>query len=233
MKDKPFNNPFAKVGKAMKKDLASRKDEEAHAAERAAKAQRDAAEAARTANSAQVADEDLFLSAMRGAAPIHGDTRGVSRPPLPPGDASAVPIHDEDAEVLAELSSLVDGSAEFDIADSDEFIEGGLEGLDRRIFRKLRNGDFSVRAHLDLHGFRKDEAKQEVELFLTKARADGQRCVLIVHGRGLNSKDQIPVLKTALKSWLERGRIARSILAFSTARPHDGGAGAVYVLLRR
>ena len=57
--------------------------------------------------------------------------------------------------------------------------------------------------------------------------------MLIVHGRGLHSKDQIPVLKDALRSWLERGPVARAVLAFTTARPHDGGAGAVYVLLRR
>ena len=57
--------------------------------------------------------------------------------------------------------------------------------------------------------------------------------MLIVHGRGLNSKDNIPVLKVAVKAWLERGRIGKSVLAFCTARPHDGGAGAVYVLLRR
>jgi DNA-nicking Smr family endonuclease len=54
-----------------------------------------------------------------------------------------------------------------------------------------------------------------------------------VHGRGLNSKDQIPVLKDAVRLWLARGRIAKSVLAFATARPTDGGAGAVYVLLRR
>ena len=57
--------------------------------------------------------------------------------------------------------------------------------------------------------------------------------MLIVHGRGNHSKDQIPVLKQAVRSWLERGQISRVVLAFTTARPHDGGAGAMYVLLRR
>ena len=62
---------------------------------------------------------------------------------------------------------------------------------------------------------------------------DGYRCVLVVHGRGLNSKDQIPVLKEHMKSWLARGRTGRHVLAFTSARQHDGGAGALYVLLRR
>jgi DNA-nicking Smr family endonuclease len=57
--------------------------------------------------------------------------------------------------------------------------------------------------------------------------------VLIVHGRGHNSKDQIPVLKSRLANWLARGQWARLILGFTSARPCDGGAGALYVLLRR
>jgi DNA-nicking Smr family endonuclease len=57
--------------------------------------------------------------------------------------------------------------------------------------------------------------------------------VLIIHGRGHNSREGIPVLKERLQVWLTRGRIGRHVLAFATARPQDGGAGAVYVLLRR
>jgi DNA-nicking Smr family endonuclease len=57
--------------------------------------------------------------------------------------------------------------------------------------------------------------------------------VLIIHGRGRRSKDQIPVLKERLKVWLSRGRVGRGVLAFCTARPADGGAGALYVLLRK
>jgi DNA-nicking Smr family endonuclease len=90
-----------------------------------------------------------------------------------------------------------------------------------------------VQAHLDLHGLVSDEARPAVEKFLLRARADGRRCVLIIHGRGHGSKEGIPVLKERLKVWLTRGRIGRGVLAFCTARPTDGGAGAVYVLLRK
>jgi DNA-nicking Smr family endonuclease len=76
-------------------------------------------------------------------------------------------------------------------------------------------------------------ARVEVERFVMGASAAGHRGVLIVHGRGHGSKDNVPVLKERLKSWLARGRIGRSILAFTSARPADGGTGALYVLLRR
>jgi len=99
--------------------------------------------------------------------------------------------------------------------------------------RRLKAGDFAVADHLDLHGLRREPARDAVEQFIARSRAAGKRCVLIVHGKGLNSKDHIPVLKLHLQGWLSRGRIGRNILAFSTARPHDGGTGAVYVLLRR
>ena len=125
------------------------------------------------------------------------------------------------------------GKTRFEIQDSDEFMEGCIEGLDRRVLRKLGKGEYSVRAHLDLHGMLRDEAKEEVERFLAKAQQDSQRCVLVVHGRGKNSKDGVPILKLLLQGWLSRGRISKRVLAFCTARPEDGGAGAVYVLLRK
>ena len=65
------------------------------------------------------------------------------------------------------------------------------------------------------------------------AYAAGQRCVLLIHGRGRNSKDNRPVLKEQVRIWLSHGRLSRLVLAFATAPLTNGGAGAVYVLLRR
>lgn len=176
----------------------------------------------------KVADEaELFLSAMDGVVPI--PDRGKAPTPIVPNPR----IVDENAEALARLAELVSGQGPFDISNSDEFIEGGAPDVDKRLLAALRHGDFAVQGHLDLHGMTKVEARDAVEQFLHASRREGKRCVLLVHGRGLNSKDQIPVLKENLKVWLNRGRIGREVLAFATARPHDGGAGAVYVLLRR
>lgn len=229
-RDEPFNNPFAKLGDGMKRELKkARKAEKRALYEQWSKPSKPSTP---DKASGPASDEDLFLAAVGGAERMD-DPRGQVAPALPPADASAVPVYDEDAEALAELASLVDGTGSFDITDTDEFIEGCMEGLDRRVLQKLKRGDFAHRGHLDLHGMQRDEARAAVERFLSDRRAAGHRCVLIVHGRGLNSKDQIPVLKGLLKNWFERGRIAKSVLAFCTARPHDGGAGAMYVLLRK
>jgi DNA-nicking Smr family endonuclease len=213
-KQETFNSPF----KALKKKALA--PEPAKVAPRPVAAPPDSPAAA--------PDEDLFSLAMSGVLPI-ADPRG-SAPPRAPRPANVV---DDDAETLARLAELVSGDGPFDIADTDEFIEGSAPGLDRRVLAALRRGEYAIQAHVDLHGLAKAEAKETVDRFLAEARRDGKRCVLVVHGRGLNSKDQIPVLKEQLKVWLQRGRIGKSVLAFATARPHDGGAGAVYVLLRR
>jgi DNA-nicking Smr family endonuclease len=170
-----------------------------------------------------------FLAAVGMVQPIK---QGAGR--VEPAKKDTLPPRaDEDAEVLAQLSELVTGDAPFDLSDSDEFVEGHLPSLDPRLLQTLRAGEVALQGHVDLHGLTREEAKVALERFLLASRQAGKRCVLVVHGRGLHSKDQIPVLKASVQLWLTRGRIARWVLAFTTARPHDGGAGAVYVLLRR
>jgi DNA-nicking Smr family endonuclease len=179
----------------------------------------------------ELSDEELFLQEVGSAAPV---PRKADRVGAPTTDPARRPRRSsDDAEVLAQLADLCGGDGPFDISDSDEYVEGLADGIDRRLLKRLRAGDYAVQGHIDLHGLTRDEARDRVARFLAESRRAGRRCVLIVHGRGHHSKDQIPVLKQAVKSWLERGQIARSVLAFATARPSDGGAGAVYVLLRR
>jgi DNA-nicking Smr family endonuclease len=134
---------------------------------------------------------------------------------------------------MTQLSELVTSEGPFDLANSEEYLEGSAQGLDARVMRSLRAGDYPVQAQLDLHGLIKAQAKEAVERFIHDARLKGLRCVLVVTGRGLHSQDQLPVLREGVQAWLTRGRIARQVLAFTTARPKDGGAGALYVLLRR
>jgi DNA-nicking Smr family endonuclease len=181
----------------------------------------------------EASEERLFDEEMLGVEKLAPDPRGRLGAPPPPSRAPGSRRAQEDAEVHAALADLVDGTGRFDVSDSDEYIEGIAEGIDRRLLKKLRKGDYAVQAHIDLHGMTAEEARGEVERFVFETVREGKRCVLIVHGRGLHSKDSIPVLKERLKTWLSRGRISQSVLAFSTARPADGGAGAIYVLLRR
>ena len=176
-------------------------------------------------------EEDVFRREMADVQPLPGSGR-VRVSPLPPTPAMQ-PVTDPDAEVVAELSELIAGTGDFDITNTTEFTEGAVVGLDRRLVRRLRNGEFAYQSHLDLHGLTAEQARTVLNRFLAEAHQRGHRCVLIVHGRGRNSKDQFPVLKHRLSTWLARGAWARLVLAFTSARPCDGGAGALYVLLRR
>lgn len=189
--------------------------------------------AATAATGVTMTDEEIFLAEVGGTERIDRST-ATGRVGAPPPDPEKRPRRpSDDAEVLAALADLCGGDGPFDITDSDEYIEGVADGIDRRLLKRLRAGEYAVQAHIDLHGATREEARERVARFIVDSRRAGRRCLLIVHGRGNHSKDQIPVLKLAVRSWLERGHIGRSVLAFATARPVDGGAGAVYVLLRR
>jgi DNA-nicking Smr family endonuclease len=172
-----------------------------------------------------------FLRAVAGVKRLDAGAR--DRIPAPAPASPPREITGEDAEALAELCDLVSGEAPFDVTQSDEHVEGSVVGLDPRLLRRLRQGEFAYQDHIDLHGLTSEEARVRVDAFLTRAYQTHKRCVLIVHGRGLSSKDKIPVLKSRVTGWLSRGRWARIVLAFSSARSYDGGTGALYVLLRR
>ncbi|MFM2152570.1 MAG: hypothetical protein RL199_1005 [Pseudomonadota bacterium] len=182
------------------------------------------------ATAAADAEAQLFRWAMEEVTPL------PHRPPEPTGgpvSAEGRGVVDDDAEALAQLAELVATGEGLDLADTDEFMEGAVRGVDGSLLASLRRGEFSVQAHVDLHGFSAEAAKAELERFLVESRRRGVRCVLVVHGRGLHSKDQIPVIKERMGPWLTRGRLSRIVLAFATARSVDGGAGSIYVLLRR
>jgi len=174
--------------------------------------------------------DELWAGAVAGVRKIE-DEHGTIAPPRPKGAPES--FWHPDLEAVDQLRALVSGDAPFDLADGDEFFEGRVAGIDANLVRKLRKGEFAVQGHVDLHGMTREEAKAALEAYVFQARHSGKRCVLVVHGRGLHSKDQVPVLKEAVKRWMSTARFAEHVLAFATARPHDGGAGAVYLLLRR
>ncbi len=216
MAKRPFHGPFRKLA-ALKEELARparRADPDPRAPEPAP----------------EPSDVDLWTQATRGVRPV-SDPRGTAGPRPPPSAPDV--FHHPDFDALRQLEALVSGEAPFDLSDSDEFIEGMVSGLDPVIVRRLRSGDYAVQGHIDLHGMTREEARGAVERFLRESRSQGKRCVLVVHGRGTHSRDQMPVLKEALRTWLATGRFGRHVLAFASARPADGGAGAIYVLLRR
>ena len=112
-------------------------------------------------------------------------------------------------------------------------MEGARVGLDPRLRTRLRRGQFAVQGHIDLHGMIQPDAKDALREFILKSVRKGMRTVLVVHGRGLGSPGGRPILKHAAARWLSRGETGAHVLAFTSARAQDGGAGAMYVLLRR
>jgi len=179
---------------------------------------------------ASAADEEArqFLEALDGVMPL---TRRKELPPeLPRLQAQVV---NEEAEAFAQLNDLVSERGDFRLEETASSVEGHAPGVDPRLVRALKRGDHPVTAELDLHGLGRDAARTAVDRFLSEARREGRRCVLLVHGRGLHSEQQLPVLKSQLPGWLQQGRMGKLVLAFCTARPEHGGAGALYVLLRK
>jgi DNA-nicking Smr family endonuclease len=174
-------------------------------------------------------DERLLREALADVKPL-GSGRAARMTPTP---AFKREIVSEDAEVLAELSDLVSGQGAFSLTETDEYVEGARVGLDPRLVSQLRRGEFSIQAHLDLHGMTQPDAREALTAFIVESVRKGRRAVLVVHGRGLRSPGGQAVLKHAAAQWLSHGVAGGYVLAFATARPSDGGAGAVYVLLRR
>ena len=175
---------------------------------------------------------EFFLEAMEGVSPLPDEKEKALRPWAGRAKPSHPPPDDQKA-AMAHLSGLVKGSVELDITFSDEYIEGSVTGFSRKLMKRLKRGELAVQDHIDLHGLTKQQAEEAVKDFVYRSYRRGLRCILIVHGRGLNSPDSFPVLKEGLPLWLGQGKAGKLVLAFSTARPYDGGTGATYVLLRK
>jgi len=175
-------------------------------------------------------DADLFVQAFAGVRPLNGQTNGKRVAVEPSVTRSIV---SEDAEVLAKLSDLVSGHAPFELTETEEYVEGARIGLDPRLVTRLRRGEFATQSHIDLHGLTQPDAKEALTQFILDSVRKGRRTVLVVHGRGLRSPGGQPILKHATAQWLSHGTIGGYVLAFTSARAYDGGAGAVWVLLRR
>jgi DNA-nicking Smr family endonuclease len=173
-------------------------------------------------------DDAAFAEAMAGIAPLEP----TQRPPQPIY-REPVPLSAREREVMRELDAIVNGEAPFDVRDSDEFMEGCVPGLDPRVLRRLRRGEFTAQADLDLHGTDAATARALVEAFVVESHARALRCLRIVHGRGKRSPNGEAVLKPSLPRWLARGPARLIVLAYTSAPQSDGGTGASYVLLRK
>ncbi len=127
------------------------------------------------------------------------------------------------------MESLSDEFTFDTLLDTDENLSFARPGVGSDVLSKLRRGHWAIQNQLDLHGLRRDEAREALGEFLRLARRRGQRCVRIIHGKGLGSVNKEPVLKQKVRNWLAQ---KDEVIAFCQAQPADGGSGALIVLLQ-
>jgi DNA-nicking Smr family endonuclease len=159
-------------------------------------------------------DADAFAREVADVVPLRRDPRGriKERPPVTMPAAAETPR----AGRAGDLDEPGDSFA--------------APGIDRREIRKLKRGEYPVTDRRDLHGMTTTQVGASVRRFVDNSRHNGHRCICIVHGRGLHSQGNIAILKARVRECL---RTDPAVLAYADAPRSDGGAGAVYVLLRK
>lgn len=168
-------------------------------------------------------DHELFMQAVRGALPLP-NARYPHKPRVPSPWPRPRP-----ADEIRTLAESMTDLWPWDELETGEELLFMRPGVQHESLRKLRRGEWAVQAELDLHGQTSDSARLAVAEFLHACRLRNQRCVRIVHGKGLGSRNREPVLKLKLKNWLAQ---RDDVLAFCQARPAEGGSGAALVLLK-
>ncbi len=179
------------------------------------------------ADGAAAADDDarLFREAIGHVRVLEGADDAPSTRPRPP--AEALQAERDEAGVRDELLTHPIDPGAIELGDEITYLKAGQPA---KLLQDLRRGRFSVRAEVDLHEMSVAVAREAIRGFLDDCRRHDELCVRIVHGKGLRSKTQGPVLKQLTDQLLRR---RADVLAFSSARPAQGGTGAVIVLLLR
>lgn len=163
---------------------------------------------------------DVFRSALSGVTPLKPSGRVDHHRPLPkPRPLKHLSANDSDA--------FADGLS--DAVESDDAPAFQRPGVPRLTLRDLRRGRWPAHAELDLHGATRDEARQQLCALIQHARQHGGRVIRVIHGRGIGSHGQRSVLRPLVRGWLQQHP---DILAYSQAKPQDGGEGALWVLIR-
>lgn len=210
----PVLNDFAQLRRAWKQ--ASQAAAQA-AAERAAQERRERELAER--------DHQLFIRSVGPVQPLRDDGRRLLPRPRPLAWPRQRQLDDQ-AALRESLSDEIDVES---LLDTDENLSFRRPGLGVEVVRKLRRGGWAIQQQIDLHGLRRDEARESLASFLREASRAGLRCVRVVHGKGNGSPGREPVLKGKVRGWLVQ---KSEVLAFVQARASDGGHGAMLVLLR-
>ncbi len=166
---------------------------------------------------------ELFRREVADVQPLVNDTI----PPTPPERPQRPRFT---ARATLEHPALFSTQAGTAQVHGGEALYYAVPGVQERVMRRLRRGQYPPDALLDLHGLSVEEARSEMLEFLAECRQRGVHAVLIIHGKGYSSQQGQPVLKGMVNHWL---RDYPDTLAFCSALPEHGGTGALYLLLRR
>jgi DNA-nicking Smr family endonuclease len=170
-------------------------------------------------------EAELFREAVRDVAPLKRAHRHAPARPKPPPRARFTRA--DEAAVLEESLRLAPGELAVETGDELSYRQAGVA---QSVLRQLRRGAYRVDRELDLHGLNVRNAHASLSAFLAAAVAMDARCVRIIHGKGRRSGPRGPVLKNMVSKVLRK---TAAVVAFTSARPIDGGTGALYVLLAR
>lgn len=173
---------------------------------------------------AATCDEDLFRASVSDVTPLRHSKTKLERPR--PRPVPVQRLRDERAALQESLGHQTAWELGLDTGEELSFVR---DGIGAQTLRKLRRGHWVIQDDLDLHGSTSIEARELLAQFFAHCARRGFRCVRIVHGKGLRSKNREPVLKRKVAGWLMR---RDDVLAFCQATPPDGGGGAVVVLLK-
>ncbi|MFM8795869.1 MAG: Smr/MutS family protein [Betaproteobacteria bacterium] len=169
-------------------------------------------------------ERHLFRLSVGDITPLEDAGKVLLQPP-PPAPVPRQRELDEQAALEEALSDEMDVET---LLETDEGLSFRRRHIGQDVVRRLRRGQWAIQAQVDLHGLRRDEAREALQAFLRLSRRLGHRCVRVVHGKGLGSPGKAPVLKSRVRAWLIH---SRAVLAFVQARASQGGHGAVIVLL--
>jgi DNA-nicking Smr family endonuclease len=231
--------PFAKLA-AEKKAAAAKaakapaKAEKAPAAKHETKRSHAHAHAPR-ADEGAPSEAETFAMYMAGVEALGGAATRIPRTQsrVERAERGAAPAEDPDAAARATMRALVTEGLRFDVSDDGRLVEGRRLDVDPRELRRLRTGAYAVDGAIDLHGLSALEAREALEAFLKKRRAEGDRVVRVVHGKGNHSPRGVSILRGEIGAWLSQGRAAREVAAFVSSPDDDGHSGSLLVLLAR
>ncbi|GGI85750.1 Smr/MutS family protein [Legionella impletisoli] len=170
-------------------------------------------------------EKALFRQEMRFVKPLQNASKKHVAPKVHP-ETPKPRCHEQETTIL----NPVYLSSQYSVpVYADTILSHREAGLPLKRFQQLKKGLIPWQSRLDLHGLSVDHAANALRLFISHQNLEGNRSLLIIHGKG-GHRGEVPMIKSYVNHWLAQ---FPEVLAFHSALPRDGGAGAVYVLLKR